>query len=219
LHSRESEIVLKASMLLITAALIVACSQLPTSSLPLTESVTTTETPASPTPTTPGPEQLVAQYVREQIGGVWAGDCDRTNVLSDTGKYCAKFFSERNGVRAYRIAQTFAEPTHWAFVDQIDGVWRLAAVDPIVADDAAPGVPWPLKIGDTVIVTGTGSCLNVRAAPRPDAPVRNCLKDGTEVTVVEGPRFVEGRRWWLLAGEGWGADSYLRYPDAIPGRP
>jgi hypothetical protein len=182
----------------------------------------TSETSTTPTPTPAaeeaGPDQLVAQYVRERLQGTWAGDCDRTNVLTDTGKYCAKFAGERDGVRAYRIGQTFSEPVEWAFVDKLDGEWRIARTEQIQDPNVAPGVPWPLKIGDKVVVAGTGSCLNVRAQPAPNAPVWDCLRDGFEVTVMEGPRVVEGRRWWLLDDYGWGVDAFLRYPDALPGR-
>lgn len=171
---------------------------------------------AAPTASSLTPEQLVAQYVREQIGGTWAGDCDRTNILTDTGKYCAKLGGEREGMHAYRIGRTFAEPTHWIFIDQVDGAWRIAAIEAISTEDIAPGVPWPLKIGAQVVVTGTGSCLNIRVQPRTDAPVLTCLKDGQEVTIAEGPRVTDGRRWWLLDGFGWAVDSYLRYPDAVP---
>lgn len=167
-------------------------------------------------PTTP--EQALAQYVREQLGAGWAGDCDRANVLTDTGKYCARAAGEREGLHAYRLARTFAEPTHWAFLNQDEGIWRLTAIQEIQEEDTAPGVPWPLKVGAQVVVAGTGSCLNIRAQPRPDAPVLNCIRDGVERTVTEGPRIVDGRRWWVLDGEGWAVDNYLRYPDALPAR-
>src|SRR5215210_2628916 len=137
--------------LLVLCAFVVGCSNLPNTDLLTNEFVSATPE-ASPTPQQPSPDQLVAQYVRERLQGNWGGDCDRMNVLTDTGKYCAKFSGERDGVRAYRIGQTFSEPIEWAFVDRVDNDWRIAGTDKIQVEDAAPGVPWPLKIDAHVVV-------------------------------------------------------------------
>jgi Prokaryotic RING finger family 1/Bacterial SH3 domain len=68
------------------------------------------------------------------------------------------------------------------------------------------------KLGDTLVVTGTGECLNVRTAPGTENAINICLKDGEEVTVTGGPQIAGDLQWWKVKtalGEGWAAESYL----------
>ncbi|MCS7294291.1 MAG: SH3 domain-containing protein [Chloroflexota bacterium] len=67
-------------------------------------------------------------------------------------------------------------------------------------------------VGQRLIVTGTGECLNVRVQPGLQSDVVACIPDGTEVEVRGGPREADGYRWWQLAtpqGNGWAVESYL----------
>jgi uncharacterized protein YraI len=65
-----------------------------------------------------------------------------------------------------------------------------------------------------VVVTGTGSCLNVRVAAGTKEAAVDCLADGTEVTLAEGPVEADGFQWWRVEDRsGWVAGDYLRYPD------
>jgi hypothetical protein len=43
----------------------------------------------------------------------------------------------------------------------------------------------------------------------------DCLADGTEVTIDEGPVEADGFQWWRVEDRsGWVAGDYLRYPEA-----
>jgi hypothetical protein len=68
------------------------------------------------------------------------------------------------------------------------------------------------KAGDSVTVTGTGDCLNVRSGPARSNAAVTCLPDGTTVTVVDGPQSGDSLTWWKIhtpAGDGWAAEDYL----------
>lgn len=70
----------------------------------------------------------------------------------------------------------------------------------------------PPQVGATADVFGTGSCLNVREAPRLSARIRHCLADGTQVVIEEGPTEADGYRWWRLRTYGgWSVEDYLKY--------
>ncbi len=79
--------------------------------------------------------------------------------------------------------------------------------------NATPGAGSLFEAGQKVTVTGTGECLNVRADASTDAPVIDCLPDGSVLTIVDGPREAAGRAWWHVnigAANGWAAEEYLR---------
>jgi uncharacterized protein YraI len=72
-------------------------------------------------------------------------------------------------------------------------------------------------VGDTVVVTGTGDCLNVREGPGLEAPAVDCLPDGTDVVLAQGPIEQDGYLWWRLEGRaGWVAADWLRSPNETP---
>lgn len=66
--------------------------------------------------------------------------------------------------------------------------------------------------GESVVVAGTDSCLNVRAEADIEGQILDCLADGTIVTVLEGPEAQGNLNWWLIAApevNGWAAELYL----------
>jgi hypothetical protein len=68
------------------------------------------------------------------------------------------------------------------------------------------------KGGDTVVVTGTGDCLNVRVKAGRENDAIVCVKDGTELAVTGGPESASDLTWWKVRtelGEGWAAEDYL----------
>jgi uncharacterized protein YkwD len=71
-----------------------------------------------------------------------------------------------------------------------------------------------LGVGATAIVSGTGDCLRVHAAPSLDSDAVDCLVDGTGMVVADGPVSADGYTWWKLANLGWVVDQYLT---ALPG--
>ena len=91
-----------------------------------------------------------------------------------------------------------------------------ATPTPVPTPTAAP-TPLPPRFaaGAGAIVAGTDSCLNIRASASIDAAVIDCVADGVEVTVLEGPVAASGFNWWLVtapAGNGWAAGIYLEKP-------
>ncbi len=70
------------------------------------------------------------------------------------------------------------------------------------------------QIGQVLVVTGAGDCLNVRTEPdrTTPAPAIVCLSDGETVTVTGGPRNTDNFTWWQVntkLGEGWAVEDYL----------
>jgi uncharacterized protein YgiM (DUF1202 family) len=68
--------------------------------------------------------------------------------------------------------------------------------------------------GATVVVKGTaGAGLNLRQQPSTYARVVGSYNEGTELTVLDGPREADGYVWWQLRAkdgkEGWGAANWL----------
>jgi hypothetical protein len=89
----------------------------------------------------------------------------------------------------------------WRYGVTDQGIWRLlSGLEPLP----------PITKGARVVVTNTGSCLNVRQAPSVQAPVVLCMPDGVVVTVLDGPVEADGYRWWLVDAEvtqGWSAEG------------
>ena len=68
------------------------------------------------------------------------------------------------------------------------------------------------KLGDAVVVIGTGDCLNVRVAAGRSNDAIICLADGEQVTITGGPEAKDNLEWWKVkttSGEGWAAEDYL----------
>ena len=101
-----------------------------------------------------------------------------------------------------------------------------AATTPTATSTIVPSTPEPTPTppptvaqplarfsrGDAAVVAGTDSCLNVRAEATIEAEVIDCLADGTNVTVLEGPVSQGNLTWWLVAApevNGWAAELYL----------
>jgi hypothetical protein len=163
------------------------------------------------------PADAITSYMAEE-GEEYAGDCADTTVEEDTGKICTTLQEEKDGRQAYLAGPTFSEFNTWLFVERADGRWSVSSTQPFHIEAAdVPGVPWPLSVGDTAVVTGTGNCLNVREGPGLDAPTIDCLADGTEIVVAQGPLAADGFLWWRLDGRaGWVASDWLRLPTENP---
>jgi hypothetical protein len=71
-----------------------------------------------------------------------------------------------------------------------------------------------IATGATVVVQGTlGGGLNLRDEPSTYSKVVINVKDGTVLTVLDGPRDADDYTWWHLktsdGKEGWGAANWL----------
>jgi hypothetical protein len=95
-----------------------------------------------------------------------------------------------------------------------------AAVTPtstvVLTVDAPPATTSPSEIrpGALVVVTGTGGAgLRLRELATTDAQVVAMAREGTVLTVLEGPEDADGYTWWKVrtpdGEEGWGAADWL----------
>lgn len=54
-----------------------------------------------------------------------------------------------------------------------------------------------------------GSCTNLRQSPGLSGTLIRCLKDGTSVTIDDGPNWVDKHMWWHVDAGGWIAHDSL----------
>jgi hypothetical protein len=78
----------------------------------------------------------------------------------------------------------------------------------------ATDVPTEIGPGVQVIVEGTvGAGLNLRAEPSTQGRVVTNAREGTVLTVLDGPQEADGYAWWKVRTpdglEGWGAARWL----------
>lgn len=83
-----------------------------------------------------------------------------------------------------------------------------------IGSPTAPPTFTEIGPGATVVVQGTGGAgLNLRQEASTTARVVVNVKDGTELTVLEGPEEASGYTWWKArtadGEEGWGAANWL----------
>jgi len=170
----------------------------------------------TPTPSdTNSPQQALEQYIREQLGKEYAGDCSTSIVPPSEGKVCSAAKGERGNKKAYLVGVSSFEFNLWVFLANEGRDWKVESAQPVKAETAnVPGAPWPLQKGAKVIVLGTGNCLNVRSSPGIKEAAVDCLADGTTIVLEEGPIEMDGFQWWRPQDRsGWVAGDWLRYPD------
>jgi len=176
-----------------------------------------TEAQSTGTPSaTVSPEQALNDYVTNQLKQQYLGDC--TAALMPEGQgLCSAIRGERQNRRAYLIGPSAYEYQLWVFLKNDGGVWKIESTQVVKPETVnAPGAPWPLQKGATVVVGGTGTCLNVRAAPGIKEAAVDCIADGTVIVLEEGPVEMDGYQWWRPEGRsGWVAGDWLRYADEI----
>jgi hypothetical protein len=106
--------------------------------------------------------------------------------------------------------QTAAPPTPTATEDAD----ATATVTLPIGTSEPTAPPTEIGPGAQVVVRGTqGQGLNLRAQPSTSARVIANAREGTVLTVVEGPEEADGYTWWKLrtpgGDEGWGAEEWL----------
>jgi hypothetical protein len=199
---------LAVSALTILALLSLRCGDGGGSSAPDGTNVGPTATASTP------PEEALRLYVQRRLGQGFVQECEDARRPDDVGKQCARYRGERNGLLAYELGPTFSEYTRLIILERAGGSWTIAHLenrDPSLPD--VPGIPWPLEVGITAVVAGTGDCLRVRSQPGTGSPQVDCIDDGETVTIVAGPVELDDLEWWQLEGYGWAAGAWLRYPD------
>lgn len=115
--------------------------------------------------------------------------------------------------------------------DTNDGVSALdlsTGTSRVIGEGSQPDWGQTASVADrTVIVAGTGDCLNAREEPNVSATKLACLVDGTRGRVTAGPKFADGYIWVMLESVGWvvvdflqpcspGADGEIECPVSTP---
>ncbi len=168
---------------------------------------------ATPTPVTP-PEDALRHSVERRLSLGFVDDCDEARRPDDTGKQCARLRGIHNGMRAYELGPTFGEYSRLLILEQAGDSWTIAHLERRTpGQPAVPGIPWPLAVGETVVVAVVDDCLRVREHPGVQAPEVACLEAGTVATIQSGPVEIDDHQWWQLVGYGWSASDWLRYPE------
>jgi pimeloyl-ACP methyl ester carboxylesterase len=85
----------------------------------------------------------------------------------------------------------------------------VLALLPITSPVPLASADEEIELGSEVVVTGTGSCLNVRKEPSTQGEVTECLPDGARARVSRKALGSE-YTWWYLDGHGWAAEEWLR---------
>lgn len=84
---------------------------------------------------------------------------------------------------------------------------------PISTPESTPGGTI-IEPGATVVVEGTqGAGLRLRAEPSTEGRLVTGVREGTALTVIDGPEEADGYVWWKVRApdgkEGWGAANWL----------
>lgn len=168
------------------------------------------------------PEAALQVYVQTTQNKEFVALCSQAAVPGDAGKVCGSAsLGERDGLRAYTIGLVASQFFEWVFLQNQGGQWKVAGTQRITQDNAGvPGIPWPLRTGVDVIVTGTGNGLNIRTGPGLNAAAVDRIDDGSVIRLSAGPAPADNLQWWQVEGRsGWVVSDYLRYPDATANPP
>jgi hypothetical protein len=74
-----------------------------------------------------------------------------------------------------------------------------------------------IEPGVTVVVQGTqGAGLRLRSEPTTESGIVTAVREGLQLTVIDGPEEADGFVWWKVRApdgkEGWGAANWLVLP-------
>ena len=183
---------------------------------------TTPKTPAATaTPANPGPEDVMGDWVRANRNVDFVGQCANAKQGIDVGKLCVTLAGTRGTRQAYYLGPTFSDYTALAMLEKKPEGWTVLSVaNRDLSAGNVPGIPWPLQVGDQVVVVGLSDndCLRVREQPSQQAPQMICIAPGSTAIIQEGPTAADNFQWWHITGDGfngWSAGTWLRLPDAI----
>jgi hypothetical protein len=167
------------------------------------------------------PETALERWVQNRLNVGFVANCDDASRPDDIGKQCATRRGERDGMFAFELGPAFSDYTRLIILSRAGDSWTIAHMenrDPNAPD--VPGIPWPLQAGAELVVAGTDpDCLRIREQPGVDAEQVECLADGTDVLITEGPVQIDDFDWWRLEGYGWAVGNYLRYEEDVEDAP
>ena len=169
-------------------------------------SATATEVPAAtPTGSFSTPDDAVASFVQEGLGGVYIGECPPSVPSGEDALegICSIELYRSTELATFNIGPFGSEALGEAVVlPDVDGRWSLVFLD-------FPPLDAQITIGLDAMVFQAADCLRFRPDPNVDAEVASCQIDGTSGKVVDGPVEADDLTWWRLEGLGWAAASFL----------
>ncbi|MGB2694107.1 MAG: hypothetical protein WBD55_02840 [Dehalococcoidia bacterium] len=159
-------------------------------------------------------EAALERYVERRLLQGFVRNCDDAERPNDIAKQCARYRGTKDGLVAYALGPTFSPYTRLIILEPAGDTWSIVHLEVREpGDPPVPGIPWPLRIGATIVVAGTDSCLQTRERPGLQAGSTACLENGTAATITQGPVDIDDHEWWFLEGYGWSSSNWLRYPD------
>jgi len=169
-------------------------------------SATATEVPG---PTSTGsystPDDAVAAFVQEGLGGVYIGECPPSVPSGDDAieGICSVQLYYALELATFNIGPFGSEALGEAVVlPDADGQWSLTFYE-------FPALDAQITLGGNAMVFQAEDCLNFRPDPSLAASVASCQIDGTSGEVLDGPVEADELTWWQLEGYGWASASFL----------
>lgn len=166
---------------------------------------TATEVPAAtPTGSFSSPDDAVASFVQDGLGGVYIGECPPSAPSGDALEgICSIELYRSTELATFNIGPFGSEALGEAVVlPDADGRWSLVFLD-------FPPLDAQITIGLKAMVFQAEDCLRFRPEPNVAAEVASCQIDGTSGRVVDGPVEADDLTWWRLDGLGWASASFL----------
>lgn len=166
---------------------------------------TATEVPAAtPTGSFSTPDDAVASFVQDGLGGVYIGECPPAAPSGDALEgICSIELYRSTELATFNIGPFGSEALGEAVVlPDADGRWSLVFLD-------FPPLDAQITIGLKAMVFQAEDCLRFRPEPNVAAAVSSCQIDGTSGRVVDGPVEADELTWWRLDGLGWASASFL----------
>ncbi len=172
---------------------------------PVTTATATALPAATPTGSFSTPDDAVASFVQEGLGGVYIGECPPSVPSGeDTLEgICSIELYRSAELATFNIGPFGSEALGEAVVlPDADGRWSLVFLD-------FPPLDAQITIGLDAMVFQAADCLRFRPEPNVAAEVSSCQIDGTSGKVIDGPVQADDLTWWRLEGLGWASASFL----------
>ncbi len=184
-----------------STAVVIAAT--PTSA-PVTTATATVEPAATPTGSFSTPDDAVASFVQDGLGGPYIGECPPSTPAGETPEgICSIELYRSTELATFNIGPFGSEALGEAVVlPDVDGRWSLVFLD-------FPPLDAAITIGLDAMVFQAADCLRFRPEPNVAADVSSCQIDGTSGRVVDGPVEADDITWWRLEGLGWASASFL----------
>jgi hypothetical protein len=152
------------------------------------------------------PLDAVRVYI-ENTGQQFAGLCVDTTVEEDIGKLCATETGMSGNQIAFAVGPTFSEFTDLFFVRPEGNAYVVDHIEPAPCGGELPCPPAP---GATIRILTDEGCVNARSEPSIDAPINECMDNGTQAEIISEYVEADARVWVELENFGWVSASFIQ---------